>query len=213
MMRQYLNKNYLLLAVLLVFYSVGLVGLCMPQYRDQFFALTPLNLLISGGIVIITTESISQKLGLWMAGVALLGFLTEAVGVNTGYIFGHYTYGDTLGFKTMGTPLVIGINWLILTFGAATLFQYKEWHPVLKAFTGALVMVLLDILIEPVAIAFDFWAWHGVNIPLQNYIAWGVLAFAFLLWFHLKIGTIKNQIAPILFMIQVLFFGILNFTL
>ena len=37
-------------------------------------------------------------------------------------------------------------------------------------------MVLLDIMIEPVAIELDFWQWEGGNIPLQNYLMWFIVA-------------------------------------
>ena len=40
--------------------------------------------------------------------------LTEAIGVNTGLLFGTYEYGANLGFKIFGVPLIIGVNWTVL---------------------------------------------------------------------------------------------------
>jgi Protein of unknown function (DUF422). len=36
------------------------------------------------------------------------GMLSEIIGVNTGLIFGSYTYGNSLGIKLMNVPIV---NW------------------------------------------------------------------------------------------------------
>ena len=37
-------------------------------------------------------------------------------------------------------------------------------------------MVLLDLMIEPVAIRLDFWHWQAEVIPLQNYLMWFLVA-------------------------------------
>jgi putative membrane protein len=47
--------------------------------------------------------------------IAVAGFFIEAIGVNTGLIFGNYVYKTTLGWKFLETPLIIGVNWILLT--------------------------------------------------------------------------------------------------
>ena len=47
-----------------------------------------------------------------------LGFIIEVLGVQTGVLFGAYSYGDPLGFKVFDVPLLIGVNWLILSFSS-----------------------------------------------------------------------------------------------
>ena len=42
----------------------------------------------------------------------LWGLLAEIIGVQTGILFGSYAYGETLGLKIFGAPLVIGLNWV-----------------------------------------------------------------------------------------------------
>ena len=74
-------------------------------------------------------------------------------------------------------------------------------------------MVGLDYLIEPVAIKLDFWFWKEGLIPAQNYVAWFIVAFILLLLYHIWIKQNQNRIAIILFSIQVVFFGLLNFML
>ena len=68
--------------------------------------------------------------------------------------------------------MVIGLNWLILSLATfsfcSTVFKDK-WLQVLFA---SILMVLLDFIIEPVAIKFSFWSLHDISVPTQNYIMW-----------------------------------------
>ena len=69
-------------------------------------------------------------------------------------------------------------------------------------------MTLLDILIEPVAIRLDFWSWTEGIIPLQNYVAWYVIsALLFVAFFSFRFKK-NNIIAPLLLILQFLFFGL-----
>jgi putative membrane protein len=38
-------------------------------------------------------------------------------------------------------------------------------------------MVGVDVFIEPVAMANDFWSWKDDVVPMQNYLGWGILSF------------------------------------
>ena len=37
--------------------------------------------------------------------IVLIGFVIEVIGVKTGYVFGSYSYGDSLGFKILEVPV------------------------------------------------------------------------------------------------------------
>ena len=50
--------------------------------------------------------------------IFLLGFVVEVVGVQTGLIFGSYSYGATLGVKLFDTPLLIGLNWIFVSYSS-----------------------------------------------------------------------------------------------
>jgi putative membrane protein len=76
---------------------------------------------------------------------------------------------------------------------------------------SALLMVGLDVLIEPIAIELDFWTWAGGYVPFQNYVGWFVIAFVLQFAFHKAIPKdMTNHVAVILFGLQILFFGLLN---
>ena len=71
-------------------------------------------------------------------------------------------------------------------------------------------MVVFDWLMEPVASATDMWYWAFGTIPAKNYIDWFLVSgFLFLMIRVLKV-EINNRIAGVLFLMQVVFFLVLN---
>ncbi|HAK11549.1 MAG TPA: hypothetical protein DCO78_05820, partial [Chitinophagaceae bacterium] len=56
------------------------------------------------------------------------GMITEMIGVNTGLLFGNYAYGEVMGAKLNGVPLLIGVNWFVVVFSAGTIMQLMhDW--------------------------------------------------------------------------------------
>lgn len=200
--------------ILAIVYAVGVGGILSP-FREYFLSLTPLNLLLTL-FMAVNAEPLRKDGRWWTFGALawLTGFFIEVAGVHTGVIFGHYWYGETLGFKVWEVPLMIGVNWLLLSYCAGeTVRVFNRLHIVVKAPLAAGIMVALDILIEPVAMQLDFWDWEGSVVPLQNYIAWYVVA-AFLAFFYQRLPQRPvNQVAVFALVLQFLFFIILNTTL
>lgn len=204
------HKSQISLFILVLFYTVGVVGLNSTS-RDWFLAATPFTLVLS--IVVLLLNHEDWRPGFFVAAAAALmtGFFIEVAGVETGVIFGEYWYGATLGPKLFDVPLTIALNWLLLVYCTGCITASKvSWPKPLQAAAGATLMVGLDVLIEPVAMASDFWQWEGDVVPLQNYGVWFVTAFALLLIFHYLPFKKQNKVAFGLFLIQVAFFGILN---
>lgn len=208
-LEQYRNQ---VLAFVLIIYSVGIVGLSTPAYHDSFIDLTPLNLCFTAFIMLAYTHR-TAKVMLWSLMAFFIGFFVEVAGVQTGVIFGEYHYSDVLGLHLFDTPLLIGVNWLLLSYGAVKIVSHLKLNALLKSMVGALMLVGLDVLIEPVAIELNFWSWAGNSIPLQNYLAWGIVAFIIQAAYHFYVKESKNKIVSGLFLIQILFFSILNVVL
>jgi len=102
------------------------------------------------------------------------------------------------------------VNWLLLIYSCWALtgiFTGNRW---LRYFAGSTLMVLYDIALEPVAIRLDMWSWRGEAVPLQNYAGWFLASLILFIIFDLSTKDIKNKIAPALFIIQFMFFILLN---
>jgi putative membrane protein len=169
----------------------GIIGVASSA-QDWFLSLTPLNLLLSFMIVLLHIKSFDYKVVLALTIPFLLGFITEGLGVNYGLIFGNYAYGENLGYKVFGVPLMICLNWALLTAVTADVAKYFSNKIVVSALIGSALMTGLDFILEVSAPRFDFWEFENGVVPIQNYIGWLVTAFvAHLGYQHFNVKTNK----------------------
>lgn len=210
---RYLDKSGLSKIFIIIFHLVGLIGFLLPKYHDFFLSFVPFHLLLMAGILIANQKEYSKNFWMCTVAIILAGITVEIIGVATGAIFGNYTYGQTLGFKVADVPLLIGINWFIIVFCVgAVLKKYFKHQRNLKSIIGAFILVIIDVLIEPVAIKFDYWSWQDSIIPLQNFVAWYIVSFLFLRAYYEIDFRKTNKVAGTLLICQTLFFIVLNLT-
>lgn len=201
------STQQMAIVVLSVLYFVGIIGIALPIHPD-FILLTPLNLLVSVGLVLWHHQNWSSKTVWYLVIAYLAGFGAELFGVQTGLLFGDYEYGRVLGLKVWDTPLMIGVNWLMLGYcaGVASNLLLGDRSFWLRGTLAALLMVGLDVLIEPVAMQYDFWSWAGDIVPLQNYIGWFAVALPLELIFAYWHPGVRNKVGVVLFCLQIIFF-------
>jgi len=206
-----LNTTIICSLLMVLFHLVGLYGFLNSDLEGLFMTLVPYHLLLMLTLLVISTGDYSGNIRIFAIIVYLSGFFIEVVGVNTGFIFGSYSYGGALGFKIFSTPLLIGANWLILVYCAGVfLEQFKLKSSFIFALLGALILLSIDFLIEPIAIRFDYWSWAGDKIPMQNYLGWYIFSFL-LFWIFRGLDFQKqNKAAIVLLFAQVGFFLALN---
>lgn len=203
------TKNQIASALLILFHLVGAIGLLSP-YKELVLQLTPINLILSTVILLSLQLEFNRSFWIFCSSIFLSGFFLEVAGVHTGIIFGKYQYGNTLGLQFMNVPLVMGFNWLMLIYSAGVILEPVKANRYIKSLLGACLLVGLDLLLEPVAMKYDFWTWDQGIIPLQNYLAWFVAAFLMLLFFYNLQFSKNNRLALLLFIVQFVFFSILN---
>lgn len=187
------NKFKIRLSIFIIwlFAISGILGVTSSA-QDWFLSLTPLNLLLSLFIVLIHIKTYSFKVVIALMIPFIFGFTAEVLGVNYGLIFGDYAYGENLGYKVLGVPLLIGLNWTLLTIVTADVSRYFSRNLILSALIGAALMTGLDVLLEVSAPRFDFWEFNEGIVPIQNYIGWFVTAFlAHLAYQKLQVKTNK----------------------
>ncbi len=197
-----------------VLYVVGALGFSLLDgaYRYWLLALTPFNLLVTFGLLLWNEPEKKSRFWIGIFFIFLLCFGVEAIGVATGWPFGVYYYGKTLGFKVLQVPLLIGLNWVMLSLAAFSAAELVFKSRLYKILLSGVTLTLLDYQMEPVAIALDFWHWEYHVIPFENYVSWFVLS---LLASTLASYTQKepNPFGIWLLGIQFFFFLTLNLTL
>ena len=104
----------------------------------------------------------------------LLGYGIELIGIQTGYPFGPYAYTDILRPRLLGVPLAIAMAWGSLVGLWAFLGAGGRLKRALWVAAGA---IAVDLLLEPYATTIrHYWHWDTSEIPLANYLSWGVFA-------------------------------------
>jgi putative membrane protein len=197
--------------ILVIYYMVGVTGMVLPLTRDLFIRLVPLTLL--GSLTVLFVYHGKWDLRQVVAGLLIFaaGFLVEMVGVATGLLFGEYHYGATLGVKLFETPLMIGVNWLMMVYLSSAIAGRFVENAYFRSIVAGAMMVIYDVTLEPVAMRLDMWDWAGGVVPLQNYIAWFVIGASLnYLAARMKLVRIENKAAAPLFFIQLGFFIALN---
>lgn len=220
------SKIQIATAVAVLFHVIGLVGILV--FNSSFIIRsTPVNLLLSFALLVWTQAGKNGWFWLFTACTAVVGLAAEVIGVNTGSLFGNYSYGNVLGIKLLQVPLIIGLNWFIIIYccgiSIQTLLQRiikpageaaAGPSPTLKAISvvtdGATVAVIFDWLMEPVAVRLGFWQWQGGSIPLYNYVCWFVISVVLLILFRLCRFSRQNKFAVNLLLIQFMFFLLLR---
>jgi bisanhydrobacterioruberin hydratase len=210
-MQKTFNPNIAII-VLTVLYIVGIAGFLFKIHPD-FPRLTPINLVVSLSIALYFHPNWSAKFVVWCVITMLVGFFIEVIGVNTGQIFGHYKYGESLGFKYLDTPLSMSINWILTAYSAAALVSLAtkdttNWF--IKSILAAALMTSLDSFIEPVAPRIDMWTWENGIVPMQNYRGWFLTSLPIQMLFFFFIASAKNKVAVAVLILQFIFFLILN---
>lgn len=205
------NKIFISIFIVWLFNISGIIGI-LSSYSDWFLGLTPLNLLIYLLLITWNLENFSTKFLIAFSIPFFIGFITEFLGVNYGLLFGNYSYGENLGVKIGGVPLMICVNWAVLTIITADVSSFIHESKIICSLLGGLFMMILDIIIEVSAPRFDFWEFENNSIPLKNYIAWFVIgSIAHYLYHHFKIKTNKKISIHIFVAVIIFFFTFLLF--
>jgi putative membrane protein len=180
--------------IVLIFYTVGIIGHLWSVSYPWMVVLTPFVLLLSG-IWAVYKSVTKVLLVFWVVLAYIVTFTLEALGTATSKVFGPYLYGDGLGLKLFDVPLIIGFNWVVIMFSLALFAEWViEYLPksvsertwlkfLLSSLLASLLAVLFDFIMEPTAITYDYWQWTKTsdpyNIPFQNYLAWFLISLVF----------------------------------
>lgn len=191
--------------VLLLFHLIGLV---LFQIDASNAELSYLTLYLCAIILFLAESNIFRAL-IPLVVIFIGGYVVEFMGVYTGVIFGNYNYGSALGFKYLSIPVVIGMNWFAIVVSSASIARRITRNVSLQILLTAALCTLMDFLIEPVAMKYDFWQWQNDTVPVQNYIAWFIFSLAFAAVYLLTSKT-RNKPGEILWILWIPFFILLN---
>lgn len=117
----------------------------------------------------------------WALSVLGILALAVAIGTKTGQPFGSFYFTDRLGPILLGVvPLAVPFLWY--TVISCCLLLARAFLPWASARNEALAVsagvVAFDFLTEPYWLwTRGAWFWSTNRVPIQNYIAWGVITY------------------------------------
>ena len=156
-----------------IIHIAGIIGI---RFLPEFFLKTTFVAILIPLCLYLYRANLQKKEWLTIFLVYIITFFSEWIGVNYGWLFGSYSYGNSLGFKIGGVPLLIGLNWVLLALVSRQISSKllsNKWSVI---FVSAILMVLIDVIIEPLSGNLDFWYWEMSTIPLSNYRDWFLVA-------------------------------------
>lgn len=207
MNKAFSEKDWFFIKNIIVFYVIGIIGFSIKYTYSIFIHLTPVVLLMSLALLFYyDRKNITTKTILFYVFIYISSLFIEMYGVNTGILFGDYTYGKGLGVKIIETPILIGINWVLMIYITSSIFTKLKPNFLSQVIIPSSLMISYDIIMERAAPKIDMWSWANDIIPLQNFLMWGGLAILFhSIRYILKI-EINNKMATPIFIAQVLLF-------
>lgn len=208
MERSKIEYQKLILVGFIIFYSVGVVIHLMEYFSDYLSFLTPIFLL-SIFLVVTTEENFDKRFFVWLIVAYFFTFISELIGVKTGYIFGNYRYGENLGVKIFDVPIIIGMNWISLILGSIGFVSLLKGSVWMKTVLSGFLMIGFDLILEHIAPKLNYWFWQNDLIPFQNFLAWFFIS-SILSYLYFSLGLKKRLLfARYNFIIQFVFFVIL----
>lgn len=159
----------------LILYAVYAIHLLSKGYVQES---------MSDWSVISHFKNPEQHLWLMAALIWTGGMAVEWIGVHTGILFGIYEYSSMLGLLLYGVPFTLGFAWIAVVLNAALIsydFGQRGFRFLMvRAVQVGVWSVLLDLVLDPVAHARNFWKWDGsggfYHVPWSNFAGWLIVS-------------------------------------
>ena len=208
----YNNKEFLRFSIFFVWLIniSGFFGVLSDQ-KDFFLSTSPFAILISFILLLLNYNTRQKGFATALISIITIGFLVEFLGVNYDLFFGSYEYGNNLGYKIGGVPIIMSINWLVLIFltGSFTEKIIPNSLP-LKVIFASLLMVFIDIFLEICAPKLDYWKFNEEIVPMSNYNSWFIISAICLYIYFRLIKDKEYTLSTNMLVIHFAFFGLLS---
>jgi uncharacterized membrane protein len=157
-----------------------LTGWQIPSFGNVGYVLT-----FSGFAVLHGYASLGKRRALaFFTLSATVSWIFEEIGVSTGWVYGHYHYGNLLGPKLGLVPAIIPLAWFMMIYPswvvASTLLGSSTRDPseriLSRSIVASMVMTSWDTVMDPGMSRAGNWVWEAggayFGVPVHNYAGW-----------------------------------------
>ncbi len=172
------TRKYIILLALAI---LAVVGYFLPALSTHSWSrvTTPIAVVL---LALPALYGLVKTVGIKRAAVTALtlgtfGMFIETVGIYTCFPYGCFQYGADMGGKLLGTtPWTVAFAWAPLVLGAYGLVWKKGKTMSRIVAQGTLLLVAIDLILDPVAAELGFWIWESpglyYGIPFVNFLGW-----------------------------------------
>jgi len=123
----------------------------------------------------------TARAALELSVLAVYGFCLELAAIRS---FSSHEYGTAWGLAPFGVPVAVAVVWAAVISSAMAIAPRLGWRSALgRGATAALVAIVLDLAMEPVAVRAGLWTWTPpgpwLGIPIGNFVGWAVVVGAY----------------------------------
>ena len=124
----------------------------------------------------------------------VFAFAVEVVGIASGWPFGSYRYGESLGPSVLSVPLIIPLAWAMTAYPALLIARRlaSTWtpnNPLAISAIGAVALTTWDLFLDPQMVSAGYWSWNdstpalpgSPTVPILNFVGWFVCSFLLML--------------------------------
>ena len=122
-----------------------------------------------------------------LAGLTVLvsyTYLIEYVGVSTGWPYGAFAYGVSLGPMLAGIPAALPVFFIPIVVNAyllcVLLLGERAESRLVRLAVVIPAVVTMDVVLDPAAVSLGFWSYADgglfYDVPLSNYAGWALSA-------------------------------------
>jgi putative membrane protein len=109
--------------------------------------------------------------------LGIFAYIVESIAVRFGFPYGYFFYSEGMGPSPVGlAPLVVSLAFAPLALGAIALATRLKLKDFTWIFGIAGILVLIDLVIDPGAIAEGLWNFRNggflYGMPLSNILGW-----------------------------------------
>ncbi|AUX08836.1 carotene biosynthesis associated membrane protein [Halalkaliarchaeum desulfuricum] len=123
---------------------------------------------------------VDRRAGAWLGLLVAYTYAIEHVGVRTGWPYGYFEYGVSLGPMLGGVPLALPLFFIPLVANAyllcLLLLGTRANSTPIRLATVIGFVIAMDAVLDPGAVAIGFWGYDGggifYDVPLSNYAGW-----------------------------------------
>lgn len=195
-------KHFIVIMVHIILVTIAFFTAHVPFDGSMAIVSTLFTLVLFLPTAFVTVRWLGWTKGLLILFIlGILAIVIEALAIQFGIPYGHFVYNAKTGIMVGSTvPLSTPFVWVPILLGSVGIVSGFRIRWLFKLVLTALVMVSIDLLVDPVAVTLGLWRWvePGMyyGVPVVNYAGWIVSSLVGSCIFYVYVKKCANGAVP-----------------